>query len=116
MKVIIAGSRNYTVYQTVLDHVDRIVCAHNMVIDEIVSGGARGVDALGERYARDHNIPCKRFPANWDRYGRSAGPRRNRDMAEYGDMLIAFTSGGPGTENMIRQMQTVQKPVVIIQI
>ncbi|MDD4051129.1 MAG: DUF2493 domain-containing protein [candidate division Zixibacteria bacterium] len=112
MRLIIAGSRDCTDYQTISTEVDQIMDEYP--ITEIVSGGARGVDALGERYAREHGLPCTRFPADWSRYGRSAGPRRNREMAAYGDFLIAFTSGGPGTTNMIREMRQVGKPVVVV--
>lgn len=70
-------------------------------ITEIVSGGAIGVDRLGERYAKDHGVSLKIFPADWNKYGKSAGYRRNVEMAENADSLIAITSGSKGTQHMI---------------
>ena len=74
--------------------------------DEVVSGKARGADTFGEIWANEHGIPVKEFPADWDKFGRSAGPIRNGQMAEYGDALIAFLApGSKGTKNMIEQAQ-----------
>ena len=50
---------------------------------EIVSGCARGGDEFGERYAAAHGLPVAKFPAEWDKYGKSAGYRRNLEMVEY---------------------------------
>lgn len=97
MKTIIAGSRDFDNYElvkeTLLEHND---------ITEIVCGCAHGADSLGEKFALEHGIPIKRFPADWNRYGRSAGYRRNEQMAAYAERLIAFWDGrSPGTKHMI---------------
>lgn len=100
-KVIIAGCRDYEDYNTVKAYADRML---SNITDEIqiVSGGASGADALGERYAKEKGYSIKRFPADWNKYGRSAGPKRNRQMAQYADALIAFWDGvSRGTKNMI---------------
>jgi len=69
---------------------------------EIVSGGADGVDKLGERYAKEHNHKLTIMNADWKQYGKVAGPIRNRQMAEYADALIAFwLDSSKGTKNMI---------------
>lgn len=71
-------------------------------IDEVVSGGAAGVDRLGELYAEEEGIPVKLFPADWGKHGKAAGPIRNREMAEYADALVAVWDGSSrGTKNMI---------------
>jgi hypothetical protein len=111
MRVIIAGGRNVKG----LWHVTQAV-AHSGFknFTEIVSGGARGADQLGEVWAETQNIPIALFPANWDLYGRSAGPIRNKQMADYADALIALWDGqSRGTKNMIDQMQKQNKPVFI---
>lgn len=96
MKTIIAGSRSFDNYDFLKD-----IC-RNFVITEIVSGTARGADQLGERYAKENNIPVKRFPADWNRYGKRAGYVRNAEMAGYGERLIAFWDGeSKGTKMMI---------------
>ena len=98
MKTIIAGSRHITDSSVLI----AAIAASGFEITEVVSGGARGVDALGERYADFAGIPVALFPPDWKRHGRAAGPIRNRQMAEYGDALIAIWDGkSRGTKNMI---------------
>lgn len=98
MKVIIAGCRDFNDYA----HVCRAIKESEFEITEIVSGGANGVDKLGERYAKENNIPVKKFPADWNKYGKGAGPKRNGEMAEYADALIAvWDNCSRGTGNMI---------------
>jgi len=100
MRVIIAGSREGAVYKNVVDAV-RESCWD---ITEVVSGGARGVDKLGEEFAKKNSIPLKTFHANWTKYGKRAGPIRNKKMAEYADALIAIWDGkSRGTKDMICQ-------------
>ena len=101
MKVIIAGSRSidwhsFTQMWALLpEEIPKL-------ISEVVSGGARGADSLGERYALERNLPCKIFPANWELHGKSAGYKRNAEMAEYADALVAFWDGeSKGTGHMI---------------
>lgn len=99
MKVIIAGSREVTDYPTIL----RAIVAADFDITEVVSGGARGVDRLGERYAQLQGIPVKVFAADWSEFGKAAGPMRNREMAHYADALIALWDGeSRGTKSMIQ--------------
>jgi hypothetical protein len=98
MKTIIAGGRTITDYQLVNDAIQE----SGFDIGEIVSGGAAGVDTLGEQYALENDISVKRFPADWDRHGRAAGPIRNVQMTEYADALIAVWDGkSKGTKHMI---------------
>jgi hypothetical protein len=68
----------------------------------IVSGCARGVDQLGERWAELHDIPVAQYPADWRRHGNAAGPRRNAVMAQNADALVALWDGrSAGTGHMI---------------
>jgi hypothetical protein len=89
MKVIIAGSRHgvhpLDVYAAIKES--------GFEITEVVSGGAMGVDSLGEAWARQEGIPIKQFIPDWDRIGKAAGFARNRDMAKYGDALILVWDG-----------------------
>ena len=101
MKLIIAGGRKFLDYELLKKEVDKIVAE---AIDEIiiVSGMARGADALGVKYSEDNNLPLRKFPADWNRYGKSAGYRRNEEMAAYGDTCICFwDSKSKGTGHMI---------------
>jgi hypothetical protein len=98
MRVIIAGSRS----MTNAEQVAAAIAQSGFVICEVISGGARGVDTLGEAWARTNLIPVRRFPADWRRYGKSAGFRRNEAMAHVADALIAVWDGSsPGTGHMI---------------
>ncbi|MEC7590172.1 MAG: DUF2493 domain-containing protein [Candidatus Thermoplasmatota archaeon] len=105
LKIIIAGGRDFDDYALMQEHMHLVIGTArscNLSCPEIVSGVCRGADALGERYAREHNLPITRFPADWSAYGRSAGPRRNRQMADYADVLVAFWDGkSRGTKHMI---------------
>lgn len=100
-KVIIAGGRDFNDYDLLMKKVSSLLRNQYKGI-EVVSGGAKGADALGEKYAVDSNMSLKEFHADWDRYGKSAGYRRNVEMAEYADALIAFWDGrSKGTKHMI---------------
>lgn len=98
MRVIIAGCRHFTDYELV----DMAIKESNLDITTVISGGAKGVDRLGEIYAESMNITLHVFEADWERHGRAAGPIRNRKMAENADALIAVWDGkSRGTKNMI---------------
>lgn len=104
--VIIAGGRGFCSYDGMKGLRRRVAT----ILTEscrwgdwtIVSGGAIGADRLGEMYAKECDYNLKIFKANWDEHGKAAGPIRNKEMAEYSDMLIAFWDGkSKGTKNMI---------------
>jgi hypothetical protein len=109
MKVIIAGSRNIVAYPGLIR---RAVEESTFKVSEVVSGTARGIDRLGEIWALETNKPIRRFPADWDNLGKSAGFARNEQMADYADALIAVWDGqSNGTRHMISQMVLRGKPV-----
>ena len=93
MKVIIAGGRSYTLTDDGREKLDQID------ISEVVSSGDPGADRCGCLYAQMHGIPVARFYADWQKFGRAAGPIRNRQMAEYADAVALF-NGGSGTKSM----------------
>ena len=98
-KLIIAGSRSIKDYRIVEKAVKQLPIEDEY---EIVSGHANGVDKLGERYAREYNINLIIFPADWDKYGKSAGYKRNEEMAQYADGLLAIWDGeSKGTRHML---------------
>jgi hypothetical protein len=105
LRLVIAGSRYFRNLDFVEQHVTQYIrdlYALGIHITEIVGGRAPGVDELGEEYARINGLQFKGFPADWYSFGRAAGPIRNREMADYGDFLIAFPrSDSKGTKNMI---------------
>lgn len=100
-RVIIAGGRDFNDYQLLKTKMDSLLRNKSKVI--IVSGGARGADSLGERYAKERGLEITKYPADWDRYGKSAGYRRNEQMAQNADALVAFWDGqSKGTAHMIQ--------------
>ena len=112
-KVIIAGSRNFNdwrlAYQTLDEYKDKI--------KEVVCGDAKGADTIGANWAQEHGIKVHHFPADWQKYGVSAGYVRNKQMGDYADALIAFWDGvSPGTKDMIEYMQKLEKEQTIIRV
>ncbi len=102
MKTIIAGSREGFTLQDVYKAWDQ----SDFAISEVVSGGARGVDRLGEQWAKANQVPIKQFIPDWDGLGKKAGHVRNRDMGDYADALIALWDGeSKGTKGMIEYAQ-----------
>lgn len=102
LKLIVAGSRGFDDYELLKETLDKALIRFKYADVEIVSGTAKGADKLGERYAKEHGCQVKRMPADWDRYGKSAGYRRNADMAKYADACIVFWDGkSRGTKHMI---------------
>lgn len=113
MRVIIAGGREYHNYDTLLKAIEE----SHFEISVVVSGGASGVDAMGERYASDMNKPLHIYLADWKRYGKAAGPLRNRKMAENADALIAIWDGkSKGTKNMIETAEKMNLYVYVKEI
>lgn len=103
MKTIIAGSRTASI-EDVMKALE--LCPFTSEITEVVSGCARGADSYGEMLAEEFKTPVKRFPAEWEKYGRGAGHIRNSQMAEYAEALIAVWDGqSTGTKNMISQAE-----------
>lgn len=105
LRVIIAGSREFDNYNLLESTISNFIKENTNNV-EIVSGTARGADQLGEQFAIEYGYQIKRFPANWNLYGKSAGPIRNREMAEYASggqgVLFAFWDGkSRGTKSMI---------------
>lgn len=69
---------------------------------------------IGERYAAENGFLIERYPAEWDKYGKSAGPKRNRKMAEISDYVICFWDGkSKGTKSMIENSLKLEKPIKI---
>jgi len=97
MKLIVAGGRDF-----VPNAIDREILkdvVKQYGITEIVSGGAKGADSFGEDFAKENKLKVTKFPANWNKYGRGAGPIRNKAMADYADAVLLYP-GGRGTASM----------------
>lgn len=116
LKVIIAGSRHFTNYNFVKQHCDFYLKDQQDV--EIISGNAKGVDTLGEKYSLEVlSKEATKFPADWKKHGLAAGFIRNKEMAIYADALIAFWDGmSKGTGNMIKLAKKYNLKIRIVDI
>lgn len=102
-RVVIAGGREFSNYVLLANALDKLLKekakTHDIVI---VSGKARGADSLGERYAEQRGYKVIEMPAQWDLYGKSAGYKRNEEMAKVSNCTVAFWDGkSKGTKHMI---------------
>lgn len=100
MKLIIAGSRKFVPEEEHVDWLDSILDNNDII--EVVSGAQSGADEFGEEWAEAHGIKVTRFPADWTKFGKAAGPIRNGQMAKYAD-AAALLPGNEGTMNMRKQ-------------
>jgi hypothetical protein len=105
-KLIIAGSRGWKSYQAVKDGV-RDFYKHYKISGKlrpptIISGTAKGADQMGERLAKEYGLRLIRMPAQWLLHGKSAGYKRNEEMASIADGCIVFWDGkSKGSKHMI---------------
>jgi len=107
MKVAVIGSRNVTV-PNLGDYLPA-ECS------EIVSGGARGVDSSAKEYAQEHGIKLTEFLPDYSKFGRGAPLKRNIQIIEYSDTVLAFWDGkSRGTKYVIDNFAKLGKPVQII--
>lgn len=113
-KLIIAGGRDFCNYELLKTAVNTYANSKQNKVS-IVSGMAKGADALGYRLAEEYNIKVYEFPANWNKHGKRAGFVRNEEMGNFADSLIAFWDGkSRGTKHMIDFMKQLNKPVTVI--
>jgi hypothetical protein len=97
MRCIIAGGRDFVPSYLHWERLDKLHEKINITV--VISGTARGADTFGEQWAIQNHIPVEKYPAQWRKYGKSAGYRRNVDMAMVADAVILFP-GGRGTWHM----------------
>lgn len=115
-KLIVAGGRDFHnkgLLKDALSDIALVQLADKSV--SIVSGMANGADKLGWQFAKANGVQCYEFPADWEKYGKWAGYKRNEDMAKFSDGLLAFWDGkSRGTKHMIDYMKGLGKPVFVV--
>lgn len=122
VKVIVAGSRTANNFELVEKSLMMYFKEHKLhrADVEIISGTARGADQLGEQFANKYGLKLTKFPADWDKYGKSAGYIRNEEMAKYATengILFAFWDGNSkGTNHMINLAKKYSLTVIVISI
>lgn len=114
MKLAIVGGRDYHDYALLANTIFSSLCPLDF-ITEIISGGAKGTDHLAEDFAENNDIPLTVFPAEWNKYGKSAGFIRNQTIVNNCDMVLAFWDGqSRGTADTIEKAKKAKKPTLII--
>jgi hypothetical protein len=119
MKLIIAGSRDYNDYDSLESEVLKFIKDHKKLDDqniEIICGMARGADLLGKRFADKHQFPVWEYYANWDEYGKSAGYRRNEDMAKAASHCIVFRIGGEASKGSTHMINLAKKYELVLRV
>ncbi len=115
---LVVGSRTFDDYEFMKAKLDHILKNHSNIV--IVSGGAKGADSLAEKYAKEKGYPIKVFPANWDKYGKSAGYKRNEQMHQYINKaekrgVVAFWQNeSKGTAHNFKLAEKYKNPIRII--
>lgn len=113
IKLAVVGSRNFkkggpfknpeeTFNRTMKQVIEKL----GKMPDLIISGGAPGADTLAEKWAAEHKIKTKIFPADWAKYGKSAGPKRNTEIVNAATHLLAFLAeDSVGTRDSIKKAE-----------
>ena len=112
-KVIVAGGRDFNNLELLKETLRSLW--REIGRFEIVSGMARGADLLAYNLGKYANLTVYEFPAKWDQYGKSAGYKRNTQMAEFSDVLVAFWDGkSKGTKHMIDIAKRMELTVIVV--
>lgn len=106
VKLAVVGSRNFNDYPFLCEKLKQFD------ISEIISGGAKGADALAKQYAKENSIPYRAFLPDWENYGKSAGFRRNVLIINESNEVVAFWNGeSKGTKHSIELAEKQNKKV-----
>lgn len=110
----VIGSRTFTDRDLAFAWLDRINSELGP-FDMVVSGGARGADALGELWSKYRGIKPKIFKADWSKYGKQAGYIRNSSIIDAADIVVAFWDGiSNGTKHSIELSKKSNTPILVI--
>ena len=111
MKVLVCGGRQFNEPDFMFNELDYY--HGEFGFSAVIEGDAEGADRWAGLWALAHGIDLRKFPANWKKHGRAAGPIRNKQMLEEGrpGLVIAFP-GGKGTANMVKQARAAGIQVI----
>ncbi|ALU99743.1 DUF2493 domain-containing protein [Campylobacter coli] len=120
MKLLVCGGRDYTDIEHFNKEMDNVFSLYQNQIDTIIEGGARGADNMAKNYALKNKINLVEVKADWQHFGKAAGPIRNQrmlSMLDSNDCVLAFWNGvSKGTKNMIEIARNKNIKVIIINI
>lgn len=114
MRVLCCGDRNWTSYEIIRRELEKL---DDFTV--VIEGCAKGADSISGWIARQLSYKVLEFPADWKKYGRAAGPIRNKQMLDEGkpDLVLAFHTdieNSKGTKNMIEQSTKRGIKVILI--
>jgi hypothetical protein len=118
MKIAISGSRTFSDLKFMTTSLEGVIrqLGEQQTAPEIWSGGAKGADALAETAARQLGLPFHEIKADWAKFGRAAGPKRNAQLVAECDILIAFPVGeSKGTRGCIQLARKAGKKVFVFE-
>lgn len=109
--VLVCGGRGFSDIRVINNALTKLHTQYQFTT--VIHGAALGADMLADEWARKNNLQVIPFPADWDSYGNSAGPIRNRQMLINGHptLVIAFP-GGKGTRDMVDLARMSKIPVI----
>ena len=112
VKILVTGGRDFHNVSLLRHALDRLFKKNAKTELCIIQGGAKGADKLAKDWAEDNGIACITMDAPWEYYKRGAGPIRNAWMLKWTkpSMVYAFPTGGPGTQNMLKQAKSAGVP------
>ena len=114
-KIMISGSRTINDESLISEKLNSALAEYPDMI--LISGGARGVDSIGEAWAKSHNVQIQQYKPDWKRYGRGAGIVRNKSMVETADLVIIFWDGiSKGTKSVIDFCKKRNKSYLLVEI
>ena len=113
MRVLVCGDRDWSSWRIIAETIGMIEP------DVIIQGEAKGADIISATLGESAGIPVERYPANWGKYGRAAGPIRNKQMLEEGkpDLVVAFhndIANSRGTGNMLTLAEDAGIPYCLV--
>lgn len=120
MKALICGGRDFSDRQTMYSTLGIIQTLEGL-FSEVIHGGAKGADTIAGNWAEATGLMTTVFPADWERYGKGAGPIRNQQMLDEGqpDLVVAYPTGllslSRGTRNMVTKAIIERVPLLVVQ-
>lgn len=119
MKIVVTGDRNWEDRVTVETAMRLLMPVHDREGITIIAGGARGLDTIAAEIAESYGYAVEIHEANWDLYGKAAGPIRNQEMLDKDpEFVLAFhdqLEKSKGTRNCVKEAEKREIPVILLQ-
>lgn len=113
MRIIVCGGRDYQNSAAVNARLDEIHA--KTPIEAVIHGNASGADRLGGIWANTRGVKCWPVSAQWSKFGRAAGPKRNQQMLGMGVSLVVAFPGGRGTRDMVKRAEKAGVSVISVE-